>query len=93
MLSAAKHLVLRPFASLRVTHKCANLVWFDLALVGCACAPESRRKDPVRKRTLPTASKRPRNRLLSASELRAGFIYSIPLILTFPHKGGRDPQA
>jgi hypothetical protein len=31
MLSAAKHLVLRPFASLRVTHKCANLVWFDLA--------------------------------------------------------------
>jgi hypothetical protein len=30
MLSAAKHLVLRPFASLRVTHKCANLVWFDL---------------------------------------------------------------
>jgi hypothetical protein len=32
MLSAAKHLVLRPFASLRVTHKCANLVWFDLGL-------------------------------------------------------------
>jgi DNA-binding winged helix-turn-helix (wHTH) protein len=31
MLSAAKHLVLRPFASLRATHKCANLVWFDLA--------------------------------------------------------------
>jgi hypothetical protein len=38
MLSAAKHLVLRPFAEfilseaegLRVTHKCANLVWFDL---------------------------------------------------------------
>jgi hypothetical protein len=30
MLSAAKHLVLRPFAALRVTHKCANLVWFDL---------------------------------------------------------------
>jgi hypothetical protein len=30
MLSAAKHLVLRPFASLRVTHKGANLVWFDL---------------------------------------------------------------
>jgi hypothetical protein len=30
MLSAAKHLVVRPFASLRVTHKCANLVWFDL---------------------------------------------------------------
>jgi hypothetical protein len=33
MLSAAKHLVLRPFASLRVTHKCANLVWFDLVLI------------------------------------------------------------
>jgi hypothetical protein len=40
MLSAAKHLVLRPFAEfslsaaegLRVTHKCANLVWFDLAV-------------------------------------------------------------
>jgi hypothetical protein len=32
MLSAAKHLVLRPFASLRVTHKCANLVWFDLVV-------------------------------------------------------------
>jgi hypothetical protein len=38
MLSAAKHLVLRPCAEfslsaaegLRVTHKCANLVWFDL---------------------------------------------------------------
>jgi hypothetical protein len=38
MLSAAKHLVLRPFAEfilseaegLRVTHKCANPVWFDL---------------------------------------------------------------
>jgi hypothetical protein len=30
MLSAAKHLVVRPFASLRVTHKCANLVWSDL---------------------------------------------------------------
>jgi hypothetical protein len=34
MLSAAKHLVLRPFASLRVTHKRANLVWFDLANFG-----------------------------------------------------------
>jgi hypothetical protein len=38
MLSAAKHLVLRPCAEfslsaaegLRVTHKCASLVWFDL---------------------------------------------------------------
>jgi hypothetical protein len=35
MLSAAKHLVLRPFASLRVTHKCANLVWFDLVSIFC----------------------------------------------------------
>jgi hypothetical protein len=41
MLSAAKHLVLRPFAEfilseaegLRVTHKCANLVWFDLVIL------------------------------------------------------------
>jgi hypothetical protein len=30
ILSAAKNLTMRPFASLRVTRECANLVWFDL---------------------------------------------------------------
>jgi hypothetical protein len=30
ILSVAKNLYLRPFASLRVTSQCANLVWFDL---------------------------------------------------------------
>jgi hypothetical protein len=30
ILSRAKNLTVRPFASLRVTDKCANLVWFDL---------------------------------------------------------------
>src|SRR5690349_19311758 len=34
ILSAAKNLVLRPFAALRVTSECANLVWFDLATRG-----------------------------------------------------------
>ena len=34
ILSVAKNLYLRPFASLRVTHECANLVWFDLASLG-----------------------------------------------------------
>ena len=32
ILSGAKNLPLRPFASLRVTLECANLVWFDLVL-------------------------------------------------------------
>jgi hypothetical protein len=30
MLSAVKKLTVRPFAPLRVTRECANLLWFDL---------------------------------------------------------------
>jgi hypothetical protein len=32
LLSVAKNLYVSPFAALRVTNECANLVWFDLAV-------------------------------------------------------------
>jgi hypothetical protein len=37
ILSRAKNLTVRPFASLRVTDKCANLVWFDLVFYSRHC--------------------------------------------------------
>jgi hypothetical protein len=63
MLSAAKHLVLRPFASLRVTHKCANLAWFDLGSALRSQAEPGNEKPPEQKRYVSMRENRGTKRL------------------------------